>query len=96
MTEASLTNKIRLKIKTEGHFVWKARGDPRQTKGIPDLCGSRAPDGRFFGLEVKLPGRKKNLTLNQAEILRRIDATGGIAAVVTSVKEALEALSVED
>jgi hypothetical protein len=95
VTEAALTNKIRLKLKAQGHFIWKSRGDPRQTKGIPDLCGCRAPDGTFFGLEVKLPGKEKKLTKNQAETLNRIAIAGGIAVVVTSVSQALEALSVE-
>lgn len=92
MTEATLTNNIRKKIKANGHFVWKAKGDPRQTKGIPDLCGVRAPDGRFFGIEVKLPGKEKNLTVNQAVMLDRIGKAGGIAVVVTTVAQALEAL----
>ena len=92
MLESALTTKIRKALIADGHFVWKAKGDPRQTKGIPDLCGARSPDGRFFGLEVKVPGREKTLTRNQAAQLRRIEKAGGIATVVTSVAESQEAL----
>lgn len=92
MTEAALTNKIRLALKGDGCYVFKARGDPRQTKGIPDLVGCRRNDGKFFGLEVKVPGRENTLTPNQAENLKRIRRAGGIAAVVTSREEALDAV----
>lgn len=93
MTEAALTRSIQDALKANGGsaiFQWKARGDPRQHKGIPDICGVYR--GRFFGLEVKLPGRENTVTKNQAEVLKRIDRAGGIAAVVTTRREALDAV----
>jgi hypothetical protein len=95
MTEAALTNKIRLAIKERGAFVWKSRGDPRQTKGIPDLTMCYA--GYFIAMEIKLPGKEKTLTRNQAETLKRIRAAGGIAEMVTSKAQAMQILdSIED
>jgi Holliday junction resolvase len=90
MKEAALTNRIRVACKERGAYVFKARGDPRQTKGIPDLVGCH--NGYFFGFEVKVPGREKTLTLNQAENLKRIEEAGGVAAMITSKAQALELL----
>lgn len=93
--EAALTNKIRLAVKARGAYVFKARGDPRQTKGVPDLVGCYG--GCFIGLEVKMPGREDTLTPNQAENLKRIDAAGGYTAVVTTKAQAMELLDhIED
>jgi hypothetical protein len=67
-------------------FMWKARGDPRQTKGIPDLVGVYY--GVFFFMEVKVPGRENTLTRNQAEVIKRLKRAGAVGGVVTSRAEA--------
>lgn len=93
MTEATLTANIQRALKSQGGpnlFCWKSRGDPRQMKGIPDITG--VYKGKFFALEVKLPGREKKLTKNQAEVLARMSRAGGIAVMVTSRREAFEAV----
>jgi len=56
--------------------------------GILDLVGCL--EGKFFALEVKTP--KGKATERQLEIIKRICHAGGIAAVVTSVEEALDVL----
>lgn len=56
--------------------------------GTADIIGCY--DGRFFALEVKAPGGK--LTARQAAFLEEIREMGGIAAVVRSVDDAIEAL----
>ena len=93
MTEANLTNKIRLKCKErmgDNGFIWKARGDPRQTRGIPDLVG--VYHGIFFFFEVKLPGKERTLTKNQSEVIKRMQRAGGIGGVVTGVPGAIRTL----
>ena len=60
-------------------------------KGSSDLIGIRKADGKFVALEVKLTGKKP--TEEQKNFIDVIRKNGGIAAVVTSVEEALSALS---
>lgn len=54
--------------------------------GHPDLTGFLAPNGRWFGLEVKVPGGK------QSEQQQRFEGAakgrGALYAVVRSVEEA--------
>lgn len=57
-------------------------------KGSPDLVG--AVDGRFIGLEVKLPGEKPEP--HQAQLHAAWRSLGCFVAVVTSVEEAREAI----
>lgn len=61
-------------------FVWKAAAGPYSQGGIPDVC--MVLDGRFYGFEVKRPevGRLSKL---QEQTIKRINAAGGIAAVVS-------------
>ena len=53
------------------------------TAGIPDIIA--CVDGRFFGFEVKTEDGKP--TKLQEATIRRIQASGGTAAVVRSVEE---------
>lgn len=55
--------------------------------GSADLIGMLAPQGRFLALEVKRPGEKP--TKEQELFLELVRKSGGVAAVVTSVEEAL-------
>jgi protein involved in polysaccharide export with SLBB domain len=57
--------------------------------GTPDVVGYSG-HGTFIGLEVKLPGQKP--TTRQLEAGRAILTAGGIWAVVTSVREAVDAV----
>lgn len=73
-------------------------GSPFQTPGIPDLV--MCLDGIFVAMEVKLahPGESHNhavlrATPQQRNQIRLINTAGGIAAVVTSVEEALDLLA---
>lgn len=89
-TEADLTRKIKKGLESDGCYVAKIHGG-RYSAGISDLLGS-TPEGRFFGLEVKRPGKEHTVTILQRKNLDAIAAAGGIAAVVTSLKQAREAL----
>lgn len=53
--------------------------------GLPDLVG--VINGRFFGIEVKMPG--ENPTVRQMHIHRRIRESGGSVTVARSVPDAL-------
>lgn len=59
-----------------------------QEKGLPDIIGCYA--GKFFGLEVKMPGRRHTLTERQEYVLEKIRKAGGVAVVVSSVGEAYD------
>lgn len=86
MNEARLTAKIREYLNDQDDsFFYKAKGDPRQRKGLPDLIGCWR--GRFVGLEVKLPNNRRGLTKYQRETLLKIKRAGGIAYVVRSLAD---------
>jgi len=86
MTEADLTAKIRTYLNDlDESFFYKARGDPRQRKGLPDLIGCYR--GHFVGLEVKLPNNKRGVTKYQRETLLQIKRAGGIAFIVRSLAD---------
>ena len=92
--ETRLRNKIKKAIEAEFEdvYIFHPHGS-MYAAGAPDLCGCLSPEGTFFGLEVKMPRSRNRLTKLQGEYLARINGAGGIAAVVTTVKEALDALS---
>lgn len=86
MTEAQLTAKIRKYLnERDDSFFWKARGDPRQHKGVSDLVGCY--HGYFVALEVKLPTNKQGPTPYQREFLKKIKRAGGKAFVVRSLAD---------
>lgn len=84
-TETQLVTKIMLMLEAHGAYVNKNHGSPFQRRGRPDIEGCLA--GRFFALEVKLPGRTRGtLTSLQKRALREIRHAGGNAGVVESVE----------
>lgn len=91
MLESNLVKRIKKKLQTEIHgFYVKIHGGPFQTAGLPDLVG--CVNGKFIGIEVKLPGKERNLTPRQSLILQSIRDTGGIAFVATNPQEAVDML----
>lgn len=81
-TESALVQSLLRKLKVRGAFVHKTHGDPRTRKGLPDIEGCYR--GYFLGIEVKLPGKEKNLTDLQAATLRKIREAGGIGIMATN------------
>lgn len=65
-------------------FIWKAAAGPYSQSGIPDVCV--IIDGRFYGFEVKRPFIGK-LSLIQKDTIRKIRKAGGVADVVTRVRD---------
>jgi hypothetical protein len=93
MTEPRLVLKIKKALQAEGHYVAKIHGG-RYSVGVPDLLiAALHVDGggaMFVALEVKLPGKEKNVTELQAKNLRALRDAGAVAFVVSSVEAAIE------
>jgi Holliday junction resolvase len=87
--EKTITNAIIKAARADGWWVLKVAGGPYQTAGIPDLLCVK--DGRAAFVEVKQPGKAP--TAIQLHRMNEIKKTGGaVAAVATSVAEAMEIL----
>jgi hypothetical protein len=84
-TESALTSSIRAYLKGVGCYVNKNHGGPN-SQGRPDLEGCFL--GYHFGLEVKLPGKLKNVTKLQQKNLDEIREAGGYSDVISSVADA--------
>lgn len=67
--------------------VWKAAAGIYSVSGIPDVC--MILDGRFYGFEVKRPfvGSPSKM---QLFMIKKIRSAGGVAGIVTSIREAEE------
>ena len=87
MSEADLVRKIINSLTKEVGGYWiKVAAGPFQQAGLPDIIG--VCKGKFFGLEVKLPGKERNLTKIQVYTLEQIRNAGGVGEMVTSVASA--------
>ena len=64
-------------------FCWKEHGGMYGTAGIPDIIACIG--GRFFGFEVKT--KVGNPTKLQEATIRKINDSGGVAAIVRSVED---------
>lgn len=82
MKESDLSKKIALKMRQRGAWAVKIAAGPRQGTGLPDIIGCY--HGVFLGLEVKLPGKEKTVTVLQRARLDAIEAAGGTGVMVTS------------
>lgn len=89
--ESKLSSKIRTALLEEGAFVFKIWGSAAMMKGLPDLIG--CVRGRFFGFEVKMPGKEDNTSPRQEFVHGLIRRAGGFVAIVSSKEEALDALN---
>jgi len=85
MTETRLSREVQKALRQCGAFVFKVHGSEYMVAGLPDLIVCY--QGRFFGLELKLPGNKTSP--RQEYIGEKIQLAGGQWAVVHSVAEAL-------
>ena len=82
--ESSIVTSIMRELRRRGAMVIKIHGDPYMPGGTPDLIGCAS--GRCFVLEVKRPGEKRALQVQQLEKWRK---AGAVVGVVTSVREAV-------
>lgn len=88
--ESGLSKRIAVALRAEGAFVFKVWGNEYMLIGLPDLIGCYR--GRFFAFETKLPESRKNVSLAQKRVMRKIRMAGGHAQVVCTVMEAVAAL----
>ena len=89
MLEKDIVNDIMKYLRSlPSCFCWKEHGGMYGTAGIPDIIA--CVDGRFYAFEVKtVTGTATPL---QNATLRKINAAGGVAAIVRSVNEVRELL----
>lgn len=91
MTEPQLTRKIiRALRKIGGRYIQviKVHGSPYQQRGIADILVCYC--GHFIALEVKRPGKERNLSAYQEAFLANVAEAGGASALVTSVTQAIK------
>lgn len=88
--ESKLSRKIMDALRLEGYFAFKVHGSEFMMAGLPDIIV--CAEGRFIGLETKLPDTRGNVSPRQALVHSQIRDAGGIATVVCSPAEALEAV----
>lgn len=95
--ETTLMREIMVALSEKGCFVLRSNAGvyfdsqgKRVTIGFPglsDLIGC-TPDGRFFALEIKLPGQKPRE--NQLQFIEAMKKLSAIAGWATSIPEALK------
>jgi len=90
--ESRLSRRIMDGLKQEWPtiFVFKVWGSEHMMSGLPDLLGCL--HGQFFGLEVKLPDKRNNVSPRQDYVRGLIERAGGCWGLVTSPAEAIAML----
>lgn len=89
--ESKLSRKIMDALRLEGYFCFKIHGSEYMMAGLPDIIV--CAEGRFIGLETKMPSARENVSPIQKHIHWKIELAGGKAMVVCSPQEALDAVS---
>lgn len=102
MKETNLVQKIRLETAKDA-ILWRNNQGAFEDKngrwikfgvcnpGGSDLIGFRKSDGKFIGIEVKVPGKKP--TPEQLKFIAAVRKSGGLAGVAYSVEDALKIIS---
>lgn len=85
--ESRLSRKIMDAIRARGVFCFKVHGSEYMMAGLPDIIA--CVDGKFVGLETKLPSTRKDTSARQEYVHDLIRESNGIARVVCSPAEAL-------
>jgi penicillin-binding protein-related factor A (putative recombinase) len=96
-------------LKKMGVFCWRVNNigipDPRckggwrkqngyNMLGMSDIIGIY--NGKFLAIEVKAPGRIKNVSENQTIFLENVKKYGGISIIVDSCEKVVEELKKYD
>lgn len=89
--EARLSRKIMDALRLEGYFCFKVHGSEYMLAGLPDIIV--CADGKFIGLETKMPESRGNVSPRQAYVHTQIENAQGVAKVVCSPQEALDVVS---
>lgn len=86
--EAKLTKATLKRLRELPMSWWVKFPGSRFKGGIPDILGCYR--GKFVAIEMKAPETGHELTLLQANTIKKIQAAGGRAGVAYAVHEALE------
>lgn len=89
--EARLSRKIMDALRLEGYFCFKVHGSEYMLAGLPDIIV--CAEGKFIGLETKMPESRGNVSPRQAYVHTQIENASGVARVVCSPQEALDVVS---
>jgi Holliday junction resolvase len=86
--ESNLSRKIMKRLRLEGWFCFKVHGSETMMSGLPDIIV--CAEGKFIGLETKMPDKRENTSTRQEYVHDLIRLAGGIASVVWSEEQAVE------
>jgi Holliday junction resolvase len=89
--ESRRSRKIMEELRGLGYFCFKVHGSEYMMAGLPDVIV--CANGRFIGLETKMPDKSDNTSPRQDYVHGLIREAGGTACVVTTVQEALDAIN---
>jgi len=78
-------------LRAEGYFCFKVHGSEFMMAGLPDIIV--CAEGLFIGLETKMPQSRGNVSPRQLYVHSQIQNAGGMATVVCSPSEALNAIA---
>lgn len=88
--EGKVKDAVKKVLKDRGIWYFMPMQNGFGVVGIPDfIC---CDNGRFFAIETKAPGRRKDTTANQDQRIAEILAAGGVAIVIDDVSQLLEFL----
>lgn len=85
--ESKLSRKIMDALRLQKWFCFKVHGSEYMMAGLPDIVV--CAEGRFIGLETKLPHQRSNTSPRQDYVHQQIRDAGGAAHVVCSPEEAI-------
>lgn len=98
MSEARLKDKISAWLTSRGYFFRRFAGTAFTRAGVPDFF-VLLPDGRACWIEVKKPGRYKDVWLgcgkdspSQFRFLTAVNRGGGLGLCVDSLEDVVAAL----
>lgn len=86
--ESKLSSLILRALRAEGVFAFKVHGGAMMMAGLPDIIA--CVDGKFIGLETKMPDKRENVSPRQRYVHDKIINSGGKVFIVTSVREAVD------
>ena len=88
--ESRLSRDIMQQLRLQGAFCFKVWGSEHMMAGLPDIIGCYG--GRFFAFETKTPDKRNNTSMVQNRIIQKIRDAGGLAQVVCTTTEAVDAM----
>ncbi len=89
--ESKLSRQIMDALRLDGHFCFKVHGSEHMMAGLPDIIV--CAQGKFIGLETKLPGKRHEKSIKQDRVHNQIRDAYGVAQVVCSVREARDVVA---